>query len=149
MINQLLGSYEVKKPELCPYHDYAQKLIGWLGDVTLQYVLRTENKKVDVLVALASTLTLPDQTQITISQKWILPPPNEEEYTKNELEYHVVVSEAAKEDWRQPIIDYMCYGMLPENPKSRAPHFLYYKDTLYRRSFKGVLLQCLGEEGSI
>ncbi|KAH0737853.1 hypothetical protein KY290_036558 [Solanum tuberosum] len=28
VINQLLGSYEVKKPELRPYHDYAQKLIG-------------------------------------------------------------------------------------------------------------------------
>ena len=35
LINKLLGSYEVKKPELRPYHDYAQKLIGWLGNVTL------------------------------------------------------------------------------------------------------------------
>ncbi|XP_019234165.1 PREDICTED: uncharacterized protein LOC109214680 [Nicotiana attenuata] len=32
VINQLLGSYEVKKPELRPYYDYAQKLIGWLGN---------------------------------------------------------------------------------------------------------------------
>ncbi|XP_004234768.2 uncharacterized protein [Solanum lycopersicum] len=35
MINQLLGSYEVKKPESLLYHDYSQKLIRWLGDVTL------------------------------------------------------------------------------------------------------------------
>nr|XP_016508820.1 PREDICTED: uncharacterized protein LOC107826369 [Nicotiana tabacum] len=28
VVNQLLGSYEVKKPELRPYHDYAKKLIG-------------------------------------------------------------------------------------------------------------------------
>ncbi|XP_059285668.1 uncharacterized protein LOC132039143 [Lycium ferocissimum] len=55
-----LQFYEVKKPELFPYHGYAQKLIGWLGDVTLQHVPRKENKKVDVLAALASTLTLPD-----------------------------------------------------------------------------------------
>ncbi|XP_069143508.1 uncharacterized protein [Solanum lycopersicum] len=109
VINQLLGSYEVKKPELRPYHDYAQKLIGWLGN-------------------------------------WIVQPPNEEEYIENEFEHLVAISVAAEEDWRQPIIDYMCYGILPENPKrrtdtrQRAPRFLYYKDTLYRRSFKGVLL---------
>ncbi|XP_049382795.1 uncharacterized protein LOC125847153 [Solanum stenotomum] len=62
VINQLLGSYEVKKPELRHYHDYAQKLIGWLGDETLQHVRRMENKKADALAALVSTLTLPDQT---------------------------------------------------------------------------------------
>ncbi|XP_049359184.1 uncharacterized protein LOC125823856 [Solanum verrucosum] len=116
-----------------------------LGDVTLQHVRRTENKKADALAALASTLTLPDQTQVTIIQRWIVPPPNEENYIENELEHLVAVSEAVKEDWRQPIIDYMCYGILPENPRRRTdirrrtPHFLYYKDTLYRRSFEGVL----------
>ncbi|XP_047264281.1 uncharacterized protein LOC124896670 [Capsicum annuum] len=35
VIKQLLGSYEVRKPELRPYHKYARKLIGWLGEVTL------------------------------------------------------------------------------------------------------------------
>ena len=40
VINQLLGSYEVKKPELRHYHDFAQKFIRWLGDVTHQPVLR-------------------------------------------------------------------------------------------------------------
>lgn len=27
VVKHLLGSYEVRKPELCPYHDYAQKLM--------------------------------------------------------------------------------------------------------------------------
>ncbi|KAH0639695.1 hypothetical protein KY285_036281 [Solanum tuberosum] len=152
VINQLLGSYEVKNPELRPYHDYAQNLIGWLGSVTLQHVRRTENKKADALVALASTLTLPDQTQVTICKKWIVPPPNEEECIENELDHLIAISEATKEYWRQPIIDYMCYGILPEDPRRRtdirrrAPRFLYYKDTINRRSFEGVLLRCLGEE---
>nr|XP_004253471.1 uncharacterized protein LOC101253576 [Solanum lycopersicum] len=155
VINQLLGSYEVKKPELRPYHDYAQKLIRWLRDVTLQHVRRTENKKADALATLASTLTLPDQTQVTVCQKWIVPPSNEEEYIENKLDHIVAIVEAAKEDWRQPIIDYLCYGILPENPRRRtnirrrAPRFLYYKDTSYRRSFEGMLLRCLGEEEAI
>ena len=124
-------------------------------DVTLQHVCRTENKKVDALATLASTVTLLDQTQVTVCQKWIVPPSNEEEYIENKLDPIVAIVEAAKEDWRQPIIDYLCYGILPENPKRRtdirrrAPRFIYYKDTLYRRSFEGVLLLCLGEQQAI
>ena len=132
------------------YHDYAQKLIRWLGDVTLQHVRRTDNKKADAFSTLASMLTLPDQTKVTVCQKWIVPPSNEEEYIENKLDHIVAIVEAAKEDWRQPIIDYLCYGILSENPRRRtdirrrAPRFLYYKDTLYRRSFEGMLLRCLG-----
>ncbi|XP_070018136.1 uncharacterized protein [Nicotiana sylvestris] len=155
VVNQLLGSYEVKKPELRPYHDYAKKLIGWLGDVTIQHVARKENKKAYALAALASTLTLPDQAQVTICQKWVVPPPSDAEGEENELKHLVVVSEVEREEWRQPIIDYLCYGILLENPRRRtkirhrAPCFIYYKDTLYRRSFMGVLLQCLGEDEAL
>ena len=113
VINQLLRSYEVKNPELRSYYDYAQKLIRWLGDVTLQHVCRIDNKKADALATLASTLTLPDQTQVTVCQKWIVTPLNEEEYIENKLDHIVAIVEAAKEDWRQPIIDYLCYGILP------------------------------------
>ncbi|XP_015078296.1 uncharacterized protein LOC107022103 [Solanum pennellii] len=136
VINQLLGSYEVKKPELRPYHDYAQNFIGCLGYVTLQHVRRTENKRDDTLAAL-------------------VPPINEEKYIENEFEHVVAIFEAAEEDWRQSIIDYMCYGILQKYPKRRtdirrrAPRFLYYKDTLFKRSFEGLLLRCLGKEEAI
>ncbi|XP_060200307.1 uncharacterized protein LOC132628548 [Lycium barbarum] len=131
------------------------QVFGWLGDVTLQHVPRRENKKVDDLAALASALTLPDQTQVTICQKWVVPPSNEDEGAESELEHLVAVSEAAKEDWRQPIIDYLSYRILPEDSRRRteirrrAPRFLYYKDTLYRRSFEGILLRCLGEDEAV
>ena len=137
VIKQLLGIYEVRKPELRPYHDYAQKLMGWLGEVTLQHVPRRENKQADALAILASTLTLPNQTRVTIRQEWVVPLSDDD--VKNKVEYLVFVSEAIKEDWRQPIIDYLCYGILPEDPRRRTdihcrtPHFLYYKDTLYKR----------------
>ncbi|XP_070026582.1 uncharacterized protein [Nicotiana sylvestris] len=68
VVNHLLGSYEVKKPELRLYHDYAKKLMGWLGDVTIQHVPRKEKKKVNALAALASSLALPDQAQVTVCQ---------------------------------------------------------------------------------
>ncbi|XP_070019973.1 uncharacterized protein [Nicotiana sylvestris] len=144
VVNQLLGSYEVKKPDLRPYHDYAKKLMGWLDDVTIQHMQRKENKKADALAALASSLILLDQAQVTVCQKWVVLPPNEAE--ENELKHLVTISEVEKEEWRQPIINYLCYGILLENLRRRteihrrAPRFLCYKDTVYRRSFEGVLL---------
>ncbi|XP_009622663.1 uncharacterized protein [Nicotiana tomentosiformis] len=119
VINQLLGSYEIKKPELRPYHDYAQKLIRWLGNVTLQHVPRKENKKIDALAYLASTLTLSGQTQITICQKWIVPP-DENENEESKLERLVAIVEDEKVDWRQTMIDYLCYGILPEDPRRKT-----------------------------
>lgn len=49
----------------------------------------------------------------------------------------------------------MSYGLLSENTMRRteirraALHFLYYKDTLYRRSFEEVLLRYLGENEAV
>ncbi|XP_075103638.1 uncharacterized protein LOC142178212 [Nicotiana tabacum] len=109
VINQLLGSYKVKKPELRSYHDYTKTLMGWVGDVTIQHVPRKENKKANTLASLTSSLTLPDQVQVTVCQIWVVPPPNEVEGEGNELKHLVVVSEIEKEEWRQPIIDYLSW----------------------------------------
>ncbi|XP_070037052.1 uncharacterized protein [Nicotiana tomentosiformis] len=97
VVNQLLGSYEVKKSELRPYHNYAKKLMGWLGDMTIQHVPRKENNKAYALAALASSLTLPDQAQVTICQKWVNSLPSESESEENELKHLVIVSETEKE----------------------------------------------------
>ncbi|XP_070005786.1 uncharacterized protein [Nicotiana sylvestris] len=125
------------------------------GHSQLVHVPRKENKKADVLAALASSLILPDQAQVTVCQKWVVLLPNEAEGEENELKHLVVVSEVEKEEWRQPIIDYLCYRILPKNPRRRteirlrASRFLYNKDTLYIRSFEGVLLRCLGEDETL
>ncbi|KAK3000881.1 hypothetical protein RJ639_022427 [Escallonia herrerae] len=54
--------------------------------------------------------------------------------------------------WKQPLIDYLEHGRLPEDIRHkteirrRVPRFIYYKDTLFRRSYEGLILRCLGEE---
>ncbi|XP_070028661.1 uncharacterized protein [Nicotiana sylvestris] len=131
VVNHLLGSYEVKKPKLRLYHDYAKTLTGWLGNMTIKHVPRKENKKVDVLATLASSLALPDRAQVTICQKWVVPLPNEVEGEENVLKHLIVVSEVEKVEWQQPIINYLCYRILSENLRRRteirrrAPRFLY------------------------
>ncbi|XP_075099552.1 uncharacterized protein LOC142176318 [Nicotiana tabacum] len=84
-----------------------------------------------------------------------VPLPSDAEGEENELKHLVTVSEVEREEWRQPIIDYLCYGIIPENSQRRteiyrrAPRFLYNKDTLYKRSFEGVILRCLGEDEAL
>ncbi|XP_019197183.1 PREDICTED: uncharacterized protein LOC109191059 [Ipomoea nil] len=156
IINQVLGLYEVKKAELVPYNNYAKILMQWLGDVTIEHVPRKENKQADALAALASTIAHP-ATRVRVCQKWVVPPIfNEDGSVDETVELPTAsVYDIGKDDWRQSLIDYLVDGKLPEDPckrvdiKRRAPRFIYYKETLYRRSFEGVFLRCLGEEESL
>ncbi|CAM8996545.1 unnamed protein product [Rhodiola kirilowii] len=55
----------------------------------------------------------------------------------------------------QPIIDFLDHQKLPADPRHkieirrRAPRFIHYKGTLYRRSFLGQWLRCLSEEEAV
>ncbi|XP_073137358.1 uncharacterized protein [Henckelia pumila] len=155
VINQLLGSYEVRKPELLPYHNYARKLMGWLGDVEIEHVLRKDNKQADALAKLASTISmLNNEARVPICKNWVVPPffEDESDEEKEDDNYTVEVFEIEKEDWRQAFVDYFKYEKLPNVLRQRvdirrhAARFIYYKDTLYRLSFDEVFLRCLGDE---
>nr|XP_027102927.1 uncharacterized protein LOC113724200 [Coffea arabica] len=154
VVNQLLSVYDVKKPELIPYYKYARQLMGYLGNVTIEHIPKNFNQQADSLARVASMITLPShRNQISICQNWVIPPMFDEgNDSEEENTYHIFVHEIEKEDWRHLITDYLNHGKLPEDPKKRvdirrrAPGFIYYKGTLYRRSFDGVFLRCLGED---
>nr|XP_027071991.1 uncharacterized protein LOC113696809 [Coffea arabica] len=154
VVNQLLGVYDVKKPELISYYKYARQLMGYLGNVTIEHIPRNFNQQADSLARVASMITLPShRNQISICQNWVIPLMfDENDDGEEENTYHIFVHEIEKEDWRHLIVDYLSHGKLPEDPKKRvdirrrAPRFIYYKGTLYRRTFDGVFLRCLGED---
>ncbi|XP_019155172.1 PREDICTED: uncharacterized protein LOC109152045 [Ipomoea nil] len=134
IINQVLGVYEVKKPELIPYNGYAKMFLHWLGYATMEHIPRKQNKQADVLAALASNDgSLDDIVELPTAS----------------------VYEVDKEDWMQSLIDYLVDEKLPQDPRRRvdircrAPRFIYFKDALYRRSFDSVFLRCLGEEEAL
>ncbi|KAL0368108.1 UNVERIFIED_CONTAM: hypothetical protein Scaly_1029700 [Sesamum calycinum] len=62
------------------------------------------------------------------------------------------VFEVEEEDWRQLLVDYLKYEKLPNDlrrridTRQRETRFIYYKDTLYRRSFDGIFLRCLSDD---
>ena len=61
----------------------------------------------------------------------------------------ITVDEVGIQDWRYPFIDFIQYGILPDDLKEkvsirrRAPRFHYdpQTKTLYRKSYDGVLLR--------
>ncbi|XP_022845301.1 uncharacterized protein LOC111368297 [Olea europaea var. sylvestris] len=153
IINQLLVEYEVRNLDLKPYHEHAAMLMRRFDLIKSNFVSRSENKKADALANLAAVLARSDEEfsySISIAQRWVLPsllPSNLEE--NNSVE---VVEDEEREDWRQPIIDFLQHQKLPDNPrrkteiKRHASRFIFYKGTLYRRSFDGVFLRCLSND---
>ncbi|XP_031106342.1 uncharacterized protein LOC116010995 [Ipomoea triloba] len=156
VVNQVMDLYEVRKAELVPYNNYAKILIQWLGDVTIEHVPRKENKQADALATLASTIAHPT-ARVQVCQKWVVPPIfNEDGSVDETVELPTAsVYDIGQDDLRQPLIDYFTDGKLPEDPrkrvdiKRRAPRFIHYNETLYRRSFDGVWLRYLGEEEAL
>ncbi|XP_019226185.1 PREDICTED: uncharacterized protein LOC109207675 [Nicotiana attenuata] len=58
IINQLLGSYEIKKEDLLPYHQYASGLLERFDQVFLNHIPREANRRADALANLATTMAL-------------------------------------------------------------------------------------------
>lgn len=79
---------------------------------------------------LVSALESPNQMQVVVLRKWIVPPLDG---FLEEFEQAIATSQGETKDCRQPIVYYMCYGILSENLRRRteirrqAPCFIYYK----------------------
>ena len=154
VINQLLALYEVKSDDLVLYFHYATQLMKKFERISLVHIPRKENQMAYALANLAASLTLlKDETiHVPLCHKWVLPPsPILRQQEVNATSVFTIDSE----DWRQPLIDYLEQRKLPDELKHRteirrrAPRFIYYKETLYRRSFDGALFGCLrGEEAN-
>ncbi|XP_022880821.1 uncharacterized protein LOC111398097 [Olea europaea var. sylvestris] len=153
IINQLLAKYEVRNSDLNPYHKHVAMLMRRIDSIKIKFIPRSENREADALANLAIILARSDEEfshSISIAQRWVLPsllPSNLEE--NNSVE---VVEDEDREDWRQPIINFLQHQKLTDNPqqkteiKRRASRFIFYKGKLYRQSFDGVFLRCLSND---
>ncbi|XP_009630743.1 uncharacterized protein [Nicotiana tomentosiformis] len=151
IIIQLIGSYDVKKEDLFPYHQYASGLLERFDQVFLNHVPKEENCKADTLANLAMTMALgeSESTKVYVCYRWVIP--RLLDLQINEI-HHTSVRVIKEEDWRQPLIEYLEHGKLPEDSrqktfiKRRASRFIYNKGILFRCSFEGLFLRCLDKE---
>ncbi|XP_068328271.1 uncharacterized protein [Pyrus communis] len=143
IINQLLTEHEVRKDDLIPYFRLATQLLQKFEAVTLEHVPRKENQMADAFANLASSMTLrkDEAANVPVYQRWVIPL-----VTEMLLDGTNVISALpvdAKE-WKQSLIDYLEHEKFPNDLRHcseirrRAAPFLYYKGTLYRRSFEGL-----------
>ncbi|XP_070018090.1 uncharacterized protein LOC142172712 [Nicotiana tabacum] len=90
-----------------------------------------------------------ESTKVYVCHQWIIPRLLDLQVNKS---HHTSVQVIEEEVWRRPLIEYIEHGKLPEDPrqrtdiKRRAPRFIFYKGTLFRRSFEGLFLRCLDKE---
>ncbi|KAM6562749.1 hypothetical protein CsatB_022747 [Cannabis sativa] len=154
VIKQMSGEFGVKHENLVPYHEKAKYLLGQFQDITLNRIPRSKNGKADALANLAASLTLPEERdiQITIGERHVLSQSTERVEEENTINLITFLDSANENDWRQPIKDYIQKRVLLEDLKKRvdvrrrAPQFVVFNDTLYKRSFDGILLRCLSVE---
>ncbi|WRX25268.1 Reverse transcriptase domain - like 10 [Theobroma cacao] len=120
VINQVLTLYEVKKPELLLYVNYVQKLLKWFDKASIEHVPRKENRQADSLANLASAIASPNtELKVHLCKRWIISPITLGE--KVDVESNVVsILEVEKEDWPQPLIDYLEHGKLPNDPRHKT-----------------------------
>ncbi|XP_074277586.1 uncharacterized protein LOC141601220 [Silene latifolia] len=152
VVNQVLGEYEVKKEDLIPYHQQALQLPNQFDDIHVGHVPRSANMLADALANLAATLALgaEESMQVPVCNRWAVSVPEEEENV--DATNMICVNTADEDDWRQPIIDFLDHKKLPDDPRHkveirrRAPKFIHYKGTFYRRSFSGQWLRCLSKD---
>ena len=83
-----------------------------------------------------------EKANVLVCNRWVLSYTEEYASATNAISISIMEDE----DWRQPLIDYLEHGKLPKDPHHkievwrRAPRFIHYKGTLYKRSFDGLFL---------
>ena len=154
IIKLINDQYAIKNVNLIPYHQRAKYLMSQFQEIHIDHIPRSENDKADALTNLAASLMLPGQrdVQITVGERRLLSPALERIEEANDVNVINVFEVEEEQDWRQPIINYIQHGRLPSDSRQRVDirrrtlRFVYLNDTLYRRSFDGILLRRLSKD---
>ncbi|KAF7154329.1 hypothetical protein RHSIM_Rhsim01G0139100 [Rhododendron simsii] len=151
VIKQLRGEYIVKKASLAPYHERASQLLSQFRKINIFHVKRRINAQADSLASLAASLSLPDRETITVTvgERRVLQPLTE---ISGVLPVFATTTKEGDEDWREPFINYLQHGRLPEDKakraevRRRATKFIMWKDALYKRSLDGMYMRCIANK---
>ncbi|KAG9444850.1 hypothetical protein H6P81_016190 [Aristolochia fimbriata] len=122
------------------------------GSVIKQIIGTSSNSQADALAGIAASLAQFEARpeQIPICERWVVP--TLEKFSEEEETNLVSVYAIEEEDWRQQFLDYLEHNKFPEELKARvyvrrvAPKFCLFNNTLYRRSYDGILLRCVSKE---
>ncbi|GKE73950.1 reverse transcriptase domain-containing protein, partial [Tanacetum coccineum] len=139
--NQVNGTYIAKETDMVKYLEKVKALTNTFRAFSIKQVPRSKNKKADALSKMASTSFAHLSKPVLVEEL--------REKSVNEKEVLVVVEEEG-DTWMTPIHEYLTDETLPsERKKARAikrksQHFAIINKTLYKKSFLGLWLRCVG-----
>ncbi|XP_020598333.1 uncharacterized protein LOC110037933, partial [Phalaenopsis equestris] len=153
IIQQVVGRYKILNPKLEQYHHYTMKLLEKIPKVTLYRIPRGENALADALAKLAKEFTCAkeDSIDITVQGLQVLSQIDMDTLHRQDKEGALIAVTESTEDWRQPFIDYLRTGQLPDDKSAahqiqkRALSYAMVDNVLYRRSFDQMWLRCLSQ----
>ncbi|XP_061993662.1 uncharacterized protein LOC133711573 [Rosa rugosa] len=135
--------YAANDERMSRYQDLVRDLMRGFKQLSLVKVPREKNSRVDELAKAASGCT----EVINIVKIEVLEGPS---IDGNKPRRQVMVVESIPNDWRGQIINYLEFGIQPDDPiearklRMKAARYLVVKEELFRRSFSGPHLRCLG-----
>ncbi|GJV47560.1 reverse transcriptase domain-containing protein [Tanacetum coccineum] len=139
--NQVNGTYVAKEIDMVRYLEKVKTLTSSFKAFSIKQVPRSENKKADALSKIASTSFAHLSKQVLVEEL--------KEKSISAVEVLAVVEEEG-DTWMTPIFKYLMDGTLPiEEKKARAVkrkswRFSIINGTLYKKSFLGPWLRCVG-----
>ncbi|GJW16388.1 reverse transcriptase domain-containing protein [Tanacetum coccineum] len=139
--NQVNGTYIAKEADMIKYLEKVRTLTSTFRAFSIKQVPRSKNKKADALSKMASTSFAHLSKQVLVEEL--------KEKSVNEREVLAVVEEEG-DTWMTPIHEYLTdKTLLAERKKARAikrksQRFAIIKGILYKKSFLGPWLRCVG-----
>ncbi|XP_071714610.1 uncharacterized protein [Rutidosis leptorrhynchoides] len=139
--NQFNGSFEAHELSMQKYLKLLKESAEKFEFFELSQVSRSQNKKADALSKLAALAFSHFQKQV-----WVEELPNK----SIDGNLFVAVVEEVEPNWMDPIVNYLRNSALPEDKKEarlvreRAPMYVLENNVLYRKSYLGPLMRCVG-----
>nr|XP_043614026.1 uncharacterized protein LOC122585974 [Erigeron canadensis] len=138
---QVDGTYEAKEPAMKKYLEKVRQIRQKFKTFRIQNVSRSRNKIADPLSKLASTSFAHLTKEVLV-----------ETLKRSSIDEELVVAPIEKErqNWMTPIIEYVTSGLLPADKEEarkiriKAPQYTLLEEGLYRKSYLGPLLRCVG-----
>jgi len=128
IVYQDRGEYEVWHEDLVPYHNTTINMVEKFKSFYINHVSRQQNTHTDVLASLAASLALPARAieKILVHSrdlyflKFALEDNQTPEWSLHVKKVLETSTGSELRDWRFSFIDYILYGILPNNSKETA-----------------------------
>nr|CAN72093.1 hypothetical protein VITISV_009001 [Vitis vinifera] len=145
VVRHVQKEYEAKDARMARYLTKVKDTLQRFTEWTIEKIKRTENRRVDALAGIATSLPIKEAILLPIHVQ--TNPSVAETSTCNTIE----ARQADDQEWTNNITEYLRTGTLPGDPKEahkvrmQATRFTIIGGHLYKRSSTGPYLRCLSQ----